>query len=99
MFMAVMIVRRSRAAGCCVTMSEKHCLLDFKAQAVDDAVGCEDLAGLVGVEGCQRLQRELQFLLDAAAHEQDVIAQFAQLAVKMGPYGVIGSPLVTRFLL
>ena len=51
-----------------------------------------DLLGLVGVERRQRLQRQFQLFLDAAAHEQDVVAQFAQFAVEMGTYGGIGSP-------
>ena len=67
---------------------------DFKAQTIDDAVGSKDLMGLVGVECCQRFQRQLELFLDAAAHEQDVVAQFTQLAVEMGAYVVIGSPLL-----
>ena len=60
---------------------------DFKAKAIDGAVGSKDLMGLVGVECRQRFQRQLELFLDTAAHEQDAIAQFTQFAVEMGPYG------------
>ena len=84
MFMAVMIVRRSRAAGCWVTISEKALLFDLEARLVDRAVGAKTSLALSAFSCVQRIQRQLQLFLDAAAHLQDIIAQFAQLAVKVG---------------
>jgi hypothetical protein len=84
MFIAVTIVRRSRAGRLLCGDQREAFFFDIEARLVDHTVGGLHFPGLFDAECIQCLQRQFQFFGHATAHQQNIIAQFTQSSVKIG---------------
>ena len=86
-----MIVRRFAHRGLLRDDQGEADLLDRKAVLVDDPVGGVDCVRLIDIQRVECCHRQVQFILDTAAHQQNSVAQVTQLLVEVVADAHVGS--------